>query len=144
MAVCDACVFPGFLTPVLTPLSFQSHRLLFSHPSKVRDKNMPQKFAKTWQWTHKHKVMSPAHSLLSHLGRAVGRSNPYCTFIMKVLFLCYFSIWSPLHLQLTPSYFYSGTILTITPSISNGLKRQYFDWHPIVLAWIVRSITNLH
>ena len=33
MAVSDAHVFPGFLTPVLTQLSFQSHRLLFSHAS---------------------------------------------------------------------------------------------------------------
>ena len=31
MAVGEAHVFPGFLTPVLTLLSFQSHRLLFSH-----------------------------------------------------------------------------------------------------------------
>ena len=31
MAVGDAHVFPGFLTPVLTQISFQSHRLLFSH-----------------------------------------------------------------------------------------------------------------
>ena len=31
MAVADVHVFPGFLTPVLTQLSFQSHRLLFSH-----------------------------------------------------------------------------------------------------------------
>ena len=31
MAVGDGHVFPGFLTPVLTLLSFQSHRLLFSH-----------------------------------------------------------------------------------------------------------------
>ena len=29
MAVGDAHVFPGFLTPVLKQLSFQSHRLLF-------------------------------------------------------------------------------------------------------------------
>ena len=33
MAVGDAHVFPGFLTPVLTQLSFQNHRLLFSHAS---------------------------------------------------------------------------------------------------------------
>ena len=32
MAVDDAHVFPSFHTPVLTQLSFQSHRLLFSHP----------------------------------------------------------------------------------------------------------------
>ena len=35
MVVNDAHVFPGFLTPVLTQLSFQSHRLLFSHASAV-------------------------------------------------------------------------------------------------------------
>ena len=33
MAVGDAYVFPGFLTPVLTQISFQSHRLIFSHAS---------------------------------------------------------------------------------------------------------------
>ena len=31
MAVFDAHVFPGFFTPVLTLISFQVHRLLFSH-----------------------------------------------------------------------------------------------------------------
>ena len=33
MAVGDAHVFPGFLTPVQTQLSFQSHRLLFLQAS---------------------------------------------------------------------------------------------------------------
>ena len=49
MAVSDAHVFPGFLTPVLTQLSFQSHQLLFSHASKeMRGKNTPaRKFALT-------------------------------------------------------------------------------------------------
>ena len=32
-------VFPGFLTPVLIQLSFQSRRLLFSHAKEVRGKN---------------------------------------------------------------------------------------------------------
>ena len=42
MAVRDAHVFPGFLTSVLTRLSFQSHRLLFSHASsEVRGENTP-------------------------------------------------------------------------------------------------------
>ena len=42
MAVSDAYVFPGFLTPVLTQLSFQSHRLLFSHASaNVGGENTP-------------------------------------------------------------------------------------------------------
>ena len=33
MAVSDALVFPGFLKPVLTQLSFQNHQLLSSHAS---------------------------------------------------------------------------------------------------------------
>ena len=33
MAVGDAHVFPGFLTPVLTLLSFPRHRLIFSNAS---------------------------------------------------------------------------------------------------------------
>ena len=36
MAVSDTYVFPGFLTPVLKQLSFQSHLLIFSHASEVR------------------------------------------------------------------------------------------------------------
>ena len=43
MAVGDAHVFPGFLPPVLTQISFQSHRLLFSHASaEVRGENTPE------------------------------------------------------------------------------------------------------
>ena len=43
MAVGDEHVFPGFLTPVLTQISFQSHRLLFSHASaEVRGENTPK------------------------------------------------------------------------------------------------------
>ena len=41
-----AHVFPGFLTPVLTLLSFQSHQLLFSHALAVvkicRKESLPQ------------------------------------------------------------------------------------------------------
>ena len=53
MAVGDACVFPGFLTPVPTQLSFQSHWLPFSHASaEVRGKITPErKFASTWSQT---------------------------------------------------------------------------------------------
>ena len=40
MAVGDARVFPGFLPPALTQLSFQSHRLLCSHASaEVKGEN---------------------------------------------------------------------------------------------------------
>ena len=44
MTVGDAHVFPGFLTPVLPQISFQSHRLLFSHASEeVRGENTLEK-----------------------------------------------------------------------------------------------------
>ena len=81
MAVRDAHVFPGFLTPVLTQLSFQNHRLLFSHASaEVTGEYTPErKFSSTGSQTHNHQVMSPTRSLLSHLGGAQqvpdGRSN---------------------------------------------------------------------
>ena len=70
MAVGDAYVFPGFLTPVLILLFFQSHRLLFSHASaEVRGENTPErKVASTWDRTHNHQVMSPTRSPLSHPG----------------------------------------------------------------------------
>ena len=65
MAVGDAHVFPGFLTPVLTQLSFQSHRLLFSHASaEVRGEKTPErKLVSTRYPTHNHQVMSPTLSL---------------------------------------------------------------------------------
>ena len=44
MEVGDAHVFLGFLTPVLTQLSFQSQRLLISHASaKVREEITSEK-----------------------------------------------------------------------------------------------------
>ena len=44
MAAGEAYVFPGFLTPVLRQLSFQSHQLLFSHASaEVRGENTPER-----------------------------------------------------------------------------------------------------
>ena len=66
MAVGEAHVFPGFLTSVLTQLSFQSHWLLFSHASaEVRGKNTPErKFASTGYQTRNHQVMSLTRSPL--------------------------------------------------------------------------------
>ena len=60
-------VFPGFLTPVQTQISFQRHRLLFSHASaKVRGENTPErKFTSTRYRTHNHQVRSPTHPQLS-------------------------------------------------------------------------------
>ena len=56
MAVGDAHAFPGILTPVLTQLSFQNHRLLFSHASaEERGENTEErKFALTGHRRHKH------------------------------------------------------------------------------------------
>ena len=70
MAVGDAHVFPGFLTPVLTQLSFQSHRLLFSHASaELSGQYTPErKFTSTGYRTHNHQVMCPTRSPLSHPG----------------------------------------------------------------------------
>ena len=80
MAVGDAYVFPGFLTPVLTLLFFQSHRLLFSHASaEVRGENTPErKVASTWDRTHNHQVMSPTCSPLSHPGGYFVESKMCC------------------------------------------------------------------
>ena len=74
MAVGDAHVFPGFLTPLLTEFFFfQSHRLIFFHASEeVRGENTPErKVASTGDRTHNHQVMSPTRSPLSHPGRAL-------------------------------------------------------------------------
>ena len=67
MAVGDAHAFPGILTLVLTQLSFQNHRLLFSHASaEERGENTEErKFALIGHRRHKHQVMSPTPSPLS-------------------------------------------------------------------------------
>ena len=72
MAVGDAYVFSGFYIPVLTQISSQSHRLLFSHASaEVKGENMPERtVASTGSRTHNHQVTSPTRSPLSHPSRA--------------------------------------------------------------------------
>ena len=53
MAVGDAYVFPGFLTPVLTQLFFPKPRLLFSHASaEVRGENTPEKKSRFDRLSH--------------------------------------------------------------------------------------------
>ena len=71
MAVGDAHLFPGFLTPVLTQLSFQSHRLLFLRASvEMKGKNTPErKFASTGYRTHNYQNMSHTLSPQSHPGQ---------------------------------------------------------------------------
>ena len=77
MAVDDIHVFPGFLTPVLTQLSFKSHRLLFSHASaEVRGENTPErKFASIRDRTQNHQIMSPTLSPLSNPGGALWKGS---------------------------------------------------------------------
>ena len=72
MAVDDAHVFSDFLKQVLTQVSFQSHRLLFSQASaEVRGENTPgRNFAPTGSRTHNRQVMSPTRSPLSYLAGA--------------------------------------------------------------------------
>ena len=50
MAVGGTHVFPGFLTPALTQISFQSHKLLSSHASaEMRGETDPErKFRRKW------------------------------------------------------------------------------------------------
>ena len=73
MAASDARLFPGFPIPVLTQLSFQSHRLPFSLASKVRSKNTSErKVASTGYRTHNHQFMSQTCSPLNHLGVPFG------------------------------------------------------------------------
>ena len=63
-------VFPGFLTPVLTQISFQSHQLLFSYASaEERGENTPErKILSTGNQAHNHQVMSPTRLPLIHPG----------------------------------------------------------------------------
>ena len=88
MAVGDAYVFPGFLTPVLTQL--------FSHASaEVRGKNTPErKVASTWDQTHNLQVMSPTRSPLSHPGRAPAlvraeKMSPDMNLVFFCLWVCF-------------------------------------------------------
>ena len=66
MAVIDAHVFPGFLTLVLTQISFQSHQVLFTHASAdVGGQNAPErKFASTRYQTQ---VYSIKEVLIKHV-----------------------------------------------------------------------------
>ena len=70
MAVGDAYVFPGFLTPVPTQLFFPKPPTTFSHAStEMRGENTPErKVTSTGDRTHNHQVMSPTRSPLSHPG----------------------------------------------------------------------------
>ena len=71
MAVGDADLFPGFLTPVLRQLFFpKSPTNFLTCSAEVRGEKMPErKFASTGDRTHNHQVMSLGCSPLSHPSR---------------------------------------------------------------------------
>ena len=73
-----------------TYLSFQSHRLLFSHASaNVRGENTPERnFASTGDRTHNHQVISPTRSPLCHPGGAKTKGGNLATFYHS------FQLWS--------------------------------------------------
>ena len=74
MAVGDAYVVPGLLTPVLTQLFFpKPPTILFSHAST--EKRGERKVTSTGDRTHNHRVMSPTRSPLSHPGEALDELN---------------------------------------------------------------------
>ena len=72
MAVGDAYVFPGFVTPVLTQLFFPKPPTTFlTCFAEVKGENTPErKVASTGDRSHNHQVMSPTRSPLSHPGGA--------------------------------------------------------------------------
>ena len=68
MAVGDTYVFSGFPTPVLTQLSFQSHRFFSHATAEMRGENtLARKSASARDRTHNHQVMSPTRSPMSNL-----------------------------------------------------------------------------
>ena len=70
MAVGEAHVFTGFLTPALTRIFFPKPPTTFlsCFCRGQRRKYAGRKFASTGDRTHNHQVMSPTRSPLSHLG----------------------------------------------------------------------------
>ena len=88
MAVSDAHVFPGFFTPALTQLSFQSHRLLFSHTSaEVRDENMlERKLASNLQPpSHKSDKLTTEPPGLGFLPHNTTSNDPEKEFFLETL-----------------------------------------------------------
>ena len=128
MAVGETHVFPGFLTPVLTQISFKSHRLLFSHASaKARGENMLERnFALTGSQTHNHQVMSLTRSPLSDLdgAKAFGK-HCWNSFVFVVS-------WLSVHLSMLHWGFIFAIFFTMFyPSQDKNFvinPLSYFDW----------------
>ena len=72
MAVGDAHVFPGFHTPVLKKLSFQSHRLLFSHAEQSREAKIRLK-ERRFKWVSNSQT--PGHEFYTLTTEPFGRAR---------------------------------------------------------------------
>ena len=85
MAVGDAYVLPGFLTPALTQLFFPKPPTSFSHASaEVRGENTPErKVASTGDRTLNHQVISQTRSPLSHPGKAKHQQTAFENIVGK-------------------------------------------------------------
>ena len=77
MAVGDALMFPAFHTPLLTLISVQSHRLLFSHSAQVRGENTPERsFASTGSRNHNKQPGHESDALTTEPpGRGAGSKD---------------------------------------------------------------------
>ena len=77
MAVGDAHVFPGFLTPVLTQFFFSKSPTTFlTCFCRGERQNSPErKSASSGDRTHNHQVISPTRPPLSHPGGAFNIEN---------------------------------------------------------------------
>ena len=89
MAVGDAHVFPGFLTPALTQLFFLSKSPTTSLTCFFRGerrKYTGKEVCSTRDRNHNHQVMSPTRSPLSHPGGAyIGVGLSVCSIFLSAL-----------------------------------------------------------
>ena len=80
MAACDAHVFPGVLTLVLTQTSFPKPPTTFlMSASEARDENtLERKFVRALYRTHNYQVMSQTRSPLSQGVQPVVEKQDFC------------------------------------------------------------------
>ena len=90
MVVDDAHMFPGFLTPVLTQLSLQSHRLLFSHASAevTGEKTLERKIDSTGYQTYNHQVLSPTSVHEKKLAEVQNRDSSFINLLSLNELIC--------------------------------------------------------
>ena len=124
MAVADAHVSPGFLTLVRTQISFQSHRLLFSHASAgERRKYAGKKFC----LEHVSNSQPPGHESDTLTTEPSGRGEDYDGENMLSI------VWQPYS---NNSDVTSGRKLGQIPGVS-------FSHAPYILAFYLHVQTDL-